>query len=117
MDLVKQVRDRFRVISPLLDERGRRISASMEAQSFGWGGVSNVAEATGLARTTLHRGLVELEKLIAHTTTRKGLKVTAILDSKDYPTGIKVSDDVYASLNIKRAQFHGDWNYAILPRQ
>jgi hypothetical protein len=68
MDLVKQVRDRFRVINPLLDERGRRISASMEAQSFGWGGVSNVAEATGLARTTLHRGFVELEKLIAHTT-------------------------------------------------
>lgn len=63
VDLVKHIRDRYRVISPLLDERGRRIWASMEAESLGWGGVSKVAEATGMARTTLHRGITELEQL------------------------------------------------------
>ena len=54
--------------------------------------------------------------LIANTTTRKGLKIRAALDMKDYPTGIKVSDDVYDDLNIKRSRFHGDWNYTISPR-
>jgi hypothetical protein len=48
---------------PLLDERGLRIWASMEAQALGWGGVSAVAEATGLARSTLHRGITELGAL------------------------------------------------------
>ena len=55
--------------------------------------------------------------LIANTTTRKGLKIRAALDMNDYPTGIKVRDDVYADLNIKRSRFHGDWNYTISPRR
>ena len=55
--------------------------------------------------------------LIANTTTRKGLKIRAILDPKDYPIGIKVEKDVYANLNIKRNKFHGDWNYTIFPRR
>ena len=61
MDLVKQIRDRYRVMCPLLDEQGRRIWASMEAQSLGWGGVTRVSEATGISRTTLHRGIRELK--------------------------------------------------------
>jgi transposase len=52
---------------------------------------------------------------IANTTTRTGLKIRAELDCGNYPTGIKVSNEELATLTLKRASFHGDWNYAILP--
>src|ERR1700674_3174076 len=51
--------------------------------------------------------------LIAATTTQPGLKVLCELDDKNYPKGIVVSDEEMASLNIKRADFHGEWNYTI----
>lgn len=54
-------------------------------------------------------------KLIAATTTKKGLKVQAELDSSHYPKGIKVSDDELKAIRIKRDEFHGEWNYSILP--
>ena len=53
--------------------------------------------------------------LIANTTTRTGLKIQSELDDGDYPTGIKVSDRELRAVNLKRAQFHGDWNYTLLP--
>jgi hypothetical protein len=55
-------------------------------------------------------------QLIANTTTAAGLKIHAELDAGSYPTGIKVSDEELATLKIKRAKFHGDWNYALLPK-
>lgn len=54
-------------------------------------------------------------QLIANTTTQAGLKIYAELDSGRYPTGLKVSDAELAALNLKRADFHGDWNYTLLP--
>src|SRR3990170_1256525 len=51
--------------------------------------------------------------LIANTTTRAGLTIRAHIDTKPYPTGIKVTDAELAAVNMKRADFHGDWNYAI----
>jgi Rhodopirellula transposase DDE domain len=56
-------------------------------------------------------------ELISHTTTKQGLLVTAVKDSNTYPTGIKVSDEDLATLNIERETFHGDWNYTIRPRE
>ena len=53
--------------------------------------------------------------LIAATTTREGLLVQCQLDTKSYPTGIKVSDKEMASINIQRDSFHGEWNYTISP--
>jgi hypothetical protein len=53
--------------------------------------------------------------LIAATTTRKGLQVRAELDSKPYPKGIKVTDEEFAAIRIVRDEFHGEWNYTILP--
>jgi hypothetical protein len=53
--------------------------------------------------------------LIAATTTAKGLRVKAVLDSKAYPAGVKVSDDEVQSVNLKPARFHGDWNYTVVP--
>jgi transposase len=53
--------------------------------------------------------------LIANTTTKAGLRIQAQLDASTYPTGIKISDQELAAVNLKRAQFHGDWNYTLLP--
>ena len=58
---------------------------------------------------------VVLER-ISHTTTKEGLAVTALKDSHTYPTGIKVSDDELAALNLSRDSFHGEWNYTIKPQ-
>ena len=55
-------------------------------------------------------------RLIAGTTTAKGLKVTCRLDRRKYPVGCKVSDEEIASINMKPAKFHGEWNYVIRPR-
>lgn len=53
--------------------------------------------------------------LIAATTARKGLQVRAELDSKPYPKGIKMTDAEFAAIRIVRDEFHGEWNYTILP--
>ncbi len=55
-------------------------------------------------------------ELISHTTTEEGLTVTAVKDAHIYPTGIKVSDEDMAALNIIRNPFHGEWNYTIQPQ-
>ena len=55
--------------------------------------------------------------LIAGTTTTKGLHVHAELDTRAYPTGVKVSDQEMAHLHLLRDEFHGEWNYEILPRK
>jgi DNA-binding IclR family transcriptional regulator len=46
----------------LLDERQRRLLAGLLAERRGHGGVVAVARITGLSRTTIHRGLVELRR-------------------------------------------------------
>src|SRR6202162_3742975 len=59
-----------------------------------------------------YRVIVEL---ISATTTKTGLTVRCELDTGLYPNGIVVSDAEIAALNIKRAEFHGEWNYTISP--
>ena len=54
--------------------------------------------------------------LIAATTTRSGLRVRAAIDPAKYPRGGKVSDKEVDALRIERDQFHGEWNYTLLPR-
>ena len=66
------------------------------------------------------RPLVSYEvmvNLIADTRTETGLVINAALDKNSYPKGIKVSDEELASVNIKKADFHGEWNYQISPRK
>jgi Rhodopirellula transposase DDE domain len=55
--------------------------------------------------------------LIANTTTTKGLVVKAALDESTYETGMKVTDEQMARLQIAPAKFHGEWNYTITPRK
>ncbi len=54
------IREKYQGLYPIMDERIRRCWAASEAKALGWGGVSVVAKATGLSRTTIHAGLVEL---------------------------------------------------------
>jgi hypothetical protein len=56
-------------------------------------------------------------KLIGSTTTKAGLKVKAALDTDRYESGIKVSDKELDAVRIKRDDFHGEWNYSILPNE
>ncbi len=55
-------------------------------------------------------------QLIAATRNRKGLRVHAELDPASYPAGTKVSDEEMAKLRIESAEFHGEWNYSLLPK-
>ena len=56
-------------------------------------------------------------QLIGATTTETGLKVTCEIDGGLYPKGIKVSNEEMETLNITRADFHGEWNYTISPQR
>jgi hypothetical protein len=56
-------------------------------------------------------------RLIAHTTTAKGLSVTCRLDRRRYPAGRRVSDAEFSAINLTPHTFHGEWNYKIVPQQ
>jgi transposase len=54
------LRERFETLCPLLDERQRRLLAATEARAAGYGGIAAVSRATGIAASTIGRGLKEL---------------------------------------------------------
>jgi hypothetical protein len=60
-----------------------------------------------------HEVIVEL---IAATTTRSGLKVRAELNQGRYPLGVKVPDRELSAVPIRRHDWHGEWNYTVLPQ-
>ena len=59
--------------------------------------------------------LTTIISLIGSTRTGAGLKVYCDRDTNEYPTGIKISKAEIEALDIRRADFHGDWNYTLLP--
>jgi hypothetical protein len=58
------ISERFASLSPHLDERGRRLFAATEARSAGYGGIATVSRITGIAASTIGRGLKELAQNI-----------------------------------------------------
>jgi len=58
---ITRIRRKYRSLAVEMDERIRRQWAAAEARDLGYGGVSAVARATGLSRTTVTRGLRELK--------------------------------------------------------
>ncbi len=54
------IRNRYAGLLPHLDERGRRSFAAAEARAAGYGGIAAVSRATGIAASTIGRGLKEL---------------------------------------------------------
>jgi Rhodopirellula transposase DDE domain len=61
---------------------------------------------------TSHEVIVEL---IGATRTRAGLRVRAELDRGSYPLGVKVPDRELAAVPLQRHDWHGEWNYTVLP--
>ncbi len=60
-----------------------------------------------------HQAIVSL---IAGTRTRSGLVVKAALDTNQYETHMKVTDEELSRLKLKPERFHGEWNYQVTPR-
>src|SRR5262245_11658326 len=58
--IVRWIETKYQALAAELSERGRRRWAAVEAASLGRGGVTAVSAATGLAHSTIRRGLREL---------------------------------------------------------
>jgi hypothetical protein len=58
--IVQWIASKFHALSGELSERGRRRWAAVEAAALGRGGVSVVSAATGIAHSTIRRGIEEL---------------------------------------------------------
>lgn len=63
MENLAAIKAKYYALSARLDEATLRIWAAAEARSLGHGGVSAVAKASGLSRTTIHAGLAELKAM------------------------------------------------------
>lgn len=61
--------------------------------------------------------LVTVVNLIGNTRTKAGLKVCCELDQNTYEKGTVISEEEMEKLNIKRDEFHGEWNYTISPQK
>jgi len=55
------IRRRYEAVAPHLDERGLRLFAASEARAAGRGGIVAVSQTTGIARSTIGRGLRDLD--------------------------------------------------------
>jgi transposase len=53
---------KYRILAPLLEERSLRVCLAAEATALGYGGVSRLAKAAGVSRTTIHAGMQELKR-------------------------------------------------------
>ena len=60
-DATERIRRKFQALTLVMDERIRRHWAATEAIELGWGGISHVARATGISRTTILAGVRELK--------------------------------------------------------
>jgi len=62
LDLEATIVEKYAAVSPLLNERGRRLWAAAESRSIGYGGDALVSSATGLARETIRKGRREIDR-------------------------------------------------------
>jgi hypothetical protein len=132
---IEPIRERFSAVAPFLDERGRRLVAAAKAFAAGYGGITAVAMATGCPSRPApasgtksstasspssgqnwrakplvsYRVIVEL---ISTTTTKPSLLCAVNSTPANTPAAV-VSDVDMAAINLKRAEFHGEWNYTI----
>jgi hypothetical protein len=109
-----------RALQRFAEERGLRVS------------VSHLPPGTSQGNTLEHRLFCPITanwrgkplesrevvvRLIGATPTTKGWRIQAALDAGQYPTGVTGSEAEMTSLQIHRAEFHGDWTYTILPHR
>jgi len=89
------IRSRFQLALPFLDERGRRLFAANEALAQGYGGVTATAQATGIARSTINRGIQELRSARNDIDRRVrrpgGGRKSAVAHQPNLPTALETS--------------------------
>jgi len=90
---IDDIRSRYQLLEEFLGERGRRLFAANEALAQGYGGVSATAQATGLARSTINRGIAELQAggNAIGTATRQagGGRKAAVVHQPDLPAALE----------------------------
>ena len=74
-EVKKAIEEKYLELRSLLDERTRRLWASVEAKALGRGGQTLVAEATGMARSTINIGLRELAERTKKKEKVKGVRL------------------------------------------
>ncbi len=57
----RQLTAKLKAILPHLNEKQRRLLLAAEAKALGWGGISRVAQATGVSRVTIYKALKEIK--------------------------------------------------------
>jgi hypothetical protein len=62
MESIEIIKHKFAALNPFMDERMRRLWAAAEATALGRGGVTAVAAAPGISRTTIARGVHEQQR-------------------------------------------------------
>ncbi len=80
MSDVEILREKYETLQPFLSERYQRIWAATEARSLGRGGITRVAEATGLSRQRIMRGLQEIDLIISRSS--EEMKTSGISGSR-----------------------------------
>jgi transposase len=106
-------------LQELADETGLRISVChLPPGTSKWNKIEHrlFCHITQNWRGRPLRSLEVIVSLIGGTTTSTGLVVRAELDPRPYAKGVTVSDAELAAVRIRRAKFHGDWNYTSSPR-
>jgi transposase len=61
--IVTQISNKYKSVSPLFDERTKRLWAAAESHELGWGGITAVHEATGIHRQSIRNGIQELQSI------------------------------------------------------
>ena len=69
---------------------------------------------TGVADHSLETVEI-IVNLISATATSTGLKVACKLDKNVYEKGKVVSDEGLSGINLTMDDWHGEWNYVIVP--
>jgi len=74
MQIEQKIAEKLAIVLPHLNEKQRRLLIAAEAKMLGWGGISKVAQATGVSRVTIHKALTEIEskKVIAERIRKPG---------------------------------------------
>ena len=74
MQSEQKIAEKLAIVLPHLNEKQRRLLIAAEARTLGWGGISQVAKATGVSRVTIHKALAEIEskKIIAERIRKPG---------------------------------------------
>jgi len=57
----RQLAAKLKAVLPHLNEKQRRLMLAAEAKALGWGGISSVAQATGVSRVTIYKALKEIK--------------------------------------------------------